>query len=923
MPKNKETSPKNMRRLSRDLFSDAEIYQEVAQRAYESQTEGDKDDATWRRNMLVKLTEEAVCCIEAAEKKGRKCPELKEALKHAQTSLKGPHSDSTTATSVDRDNVDAAMPQDDTESLVTRSYCSGSSNNQNKSSLDSDEDANPHHDSTPPLICSPPTNERSTNQLKPKPTKSDRGQTAGGSEFIDRRLPTKDHVNFGPELSTSSHQPTQQSGEQTTQLPTQPSQKSQNRPLEKLTTRSTTQSTTGSTKRPPSQSTSKSAIKTAQPIKKSTTQLTTQPPIKIKQKPPIDKQPKSAPIHKNPPSSFVSGHRSTTRNEPNPPPSHSKVNSAITKSCYTEPSTHSTRANESCYTAPSTHSTRITESQYAATSTHSTRLSKNTNRSTAVSTKHSSKRFTKPLSNISDASNAASELRQNREEAEREREEIRSQQEELERIMREESQQHEQAAREEAERIARQARETAERIARETNENLQEAIRISTRQAREKVRDVNRREQEKHSDILDRMSNSSGGSRTFYTTKTREDSGTEVYGVAASNRLIAPSNRTEDESPNRHRSVSEVSGYTVRASTCHTVAQTATSTRNGQESHQQKTNRRPKETRKQRDTHSQAQSQPNKERRQTTIPATSNQPSNHSIVTGVRETPQAVEIRAVAEETTRATLAAAGINKTPNGRSSLEALKIAERRRPSIAFDGINKSIDFDEHMKNFLSAVDMPDLSTKDRLKEFQHWFKSLALARINCYMRRTDTDAAFEEAVERLKAEYGNRKQSAEDMLQSTLEGNVIKKHQFEEMSEFIFKVEGTYTLACETNKEGDFDRESVYKRILNKKLPHLKEKWSWYACRLPDDYPTFRQFLDFLLLNIRASTLLHEYDDDQGAEEKQKASDVAVINSTMAPQTTWQLPVPYDPSIPPPLPPQFYCTTPPPCLPTAYNQ
>ena len=225
--------------------------------------------------------------------------------------------------------------------------------------------------------------------------------------------------------------------------------------------------------------------------------------------------------------------------------------------------------------------------------------------------------------------------------------------------------------------------------------------------------------------------------------------------------------------------------------------------------------------------------------------------------------------------------------------------------------------------MRNFLSAMDMPDLAAKDKLKEFQHWFKSLALARVNCFIRRQDADAAFEEAVDRLKTEYGNRKQSAEDMLQSALEGGVIKKHQFEEMSEFIFKVEGTYTLACETNKEGDFDRESVYKRILNKKLPHLKEKWSWYACRLPDDYPTFRQFLDFLLLNIRASTLLHEYDDDQGAEEKQKASDVAVINSTMAPQTTWQLPVPYDPSIPPPLPPQFYCTTPPPCLPTAYQQ
>ena len=113
-----------MRRLSRDLYSDTEIYQEVAQRADESQTEGDKDDAAWRRGMLVKLTEEAACCIEAAEKKGRKCSELKYALKHAQTSLTSTHSDSTTTAPIDRDNVAATMPQVDTESLVTRSCLS-------------------------------------------------------------------------------------------------------------------------------------------------------------------------------------------------------------------------------------------------------------------------------------------------------------------------------------------------------------------------------------------------------------------------------------------------------------------------------------------------------------------------------------------------------------------------------------------------------------------------------------------------------------------------------------------------------------------------------------------------------------------------------------------------------------------------------
>merc|ERR1712003_355319 len=128
-----ETSPKNIRRLSRDLFSDAAIYQEVAQRAHESQTEGDHDDATWRRNVLVKLAEEAICCIETAEKKGRECSQLKEALKHAQASLKNPHLESSkppTTAIVNRNSFDAMLPSRDAESLVTRSCCSGTSSNQ-------------------------------------------------------------------------------------------------------------------------------------------------------------------------------------------------------------------------------------------------------------------------------------------------------------------------------------------------------------------------------------------------------------------------------------------------------------------------------------------------------------------------------------------------------------------------------------------------------------------------------------------------------------------------------------------------------------------------------------------------------------------------------------------------------------------------
>ena len=71
-----------MLRLTRNLYGDAARYREVAQRAQESQTKGDQDDAAWRRDVLTDSVDEATCCINAAEKKGRECSQLKEALIH-------------------------------------------------------------------------------------------------------------------------------------------------------------------------------------------------------------------------------------------------------------------------------------------------------------------------------------------------------------------------------------------------------------------------------------------------------------------------------------------------------------------------------------------------------------------------------------------------------------------------------------------------------------------------------------------------------------------------------------------------------------------------------------------------------------------------------------------------------------------------
>ena len=197
------------------------------------------------------------------------------------------------------------------------------------------------------------------------------------------------------------------------------------------------------------------------------------------------------------------------------------------------------------------------------------------------------------------------------------------------------------------------------------------------------------------------------------------------------------------------------------------------------------------------------------------------------------------------------------------GPSRLEALKVVERKRPEVKFEARGKQVDFESHMRAFLRTMKVEGLAFTDKLVEMKFWFGSTAYLRIASYTRRDDAETAFDEAVARLRKEYGEKRDTAEDMIANLTSGEAIKSHDHEAIAEFTLKLEEVFSLAVETDRDDDFNREAIYKRILTSKLPFLMSKWAWHVTKKGLKKPKFEDLMSFLSQNMEATELMKEYD------------------------------------------------------------
>ena len=201
---------------------------------------------------------------------------------------------------------------------------------------------------------------------------------------------------------------------------------------------------------------------------------------------------------------------------------------------------------------------------------------------------------------------------------------------------------------------------------------------------------------------------------------------------------------------------------------------------------------------------------------------------------------------------------------TAGATSLLELVKLLERQRPAQQFDGVTRQVDFHDHMLRFRKAVDLPGLPAAWKLAEMREWFAGVARIHISRYLRRDDAEEAFQEAVERLESEFGHMNTNAEDMLADAMSEGMLDCKDAKGINMFVCKLEEVYCLAVETDRDIDFNRTSLFKRILSYNLPHLKFGWASHIEKKELRKPTFEDFLVFLSLQRKIAMRCAELDE-----------------------------------------------------------
>ena len=184
--------------------------------------------------------------------------------------------------------------------------------------------------------------------------------------------------------------------------------------------------------------------------------------------------------------------------------------------------------------------------------------------------------------------------------------------------------------------------------------------------------------------------------------------------------------------------------------------------------------------------------------------------------------------------------------------------------------------MDFERYLREFEMAIATPGLSPELKLYEMKFWWVGTPGILVSRYLLREDHEIALKEAIAELKAKFGKRRTSAEEMLEDLLSGGKIPSKDIEAVDEFVEKIQTVYQTAIETDRDKDFDKRSIYESILKVKLPHFRYKWLQKWAKNEEDggsQLSFSDFISYLNLSRRLSETLNRFDLDKNDRAEAK--------------------------------------------------
>ena len=217
-----------------------------------------------------------------------------------------------------------------------------------------------------------------------------------------------------------------------------------------------------------------------------------------------------------------------------------------------------------------------------------------------------------------------------------------------------------------------------------------------------------------------------------------------------------------------------------------------------------------------------------------------------------------------------------------NARAQLKEL------RPNKKFTGsTTKRMDFEKHMKQLDEILEIPGVTKKQILNEFQHWFEGPAFKLIEAETMK-NAESAVDEAITKLTKKFGMRQESAMEMLDEVIQGKPIDAKDHNGLLDFYAKLVSIHSLACETGRGEEFENKLVVKTIMEKKLPHLKDKWAQKAVKYRKKHGSdmkFAEFLEYIDDEQLVSEMLSRYNSSSYQNKTSANAKVSATSANMA--------------------------------------
>ena len=130
--------------------------------------------------------------------------------------------------------------------------------------------------------------------------------------------------------------------------------------------------------------------------------------------------------------------------------------------------------------------------------------------------------------------------------------------------------------------------------------------------------------------------------------------------------------------------------------------------------------------------------------------------------------------------------------------------------------------------MNKFDMVANTKGMDARAKMLELSNWLDGPAKLIVDAETIGDNPEEAYERAREELDILFGRNDDATTTLLRTIESGKELPVNDRDAHLEFYARLRALRATAIAAQSEGEFDRQDILRKVLDKKIPHLKEKF-----------------------------------------------------------------------------------------------